>query len=298
VQSLPMAQSENKSKGILWMLATMVCFIALDATTKYAMQIYPLFEVTWGRFFFSTIMALLLAGRDLTGLIRTTPPGLQTLRSLMLMATTMLFNAGIVSVSLPMGTTIMYLSPIIVTMLSALVLGEHVGWRRWTSIGIGFIGALITIGIWQTGSSGINRGAALLLCAAATNAIYQIFTRKLRGDNPYSTLIYTAMAGTVVTSFLAPLTWQTPDVFGWALLIGAGVLGCLGHLCLIRAFTAAPASVVAPFSYSSLIWATIAGFAIWGDWPSTTTLLGAALIIGSGLYIFLRERKLAAKAAT
>jgi drug/metabolite transporter (DMT)-like permease len=82
------------------------------------------------------------------------------------------------------------------------------------------------------------------------------------------------------------------------LLIGAGVLGCLGHLCLIRAFTAAPASVVAPFSYSSLIWATIAGFAIWGDWPSTTTLLGAALIIGSGLYIFLRERKLAAKAAT
>jgi len=293
-----MPDTENKTLGILWMMATMVCFIALDATTKYAMQLYPLFEVAWGRFFFSTVMAMLIAGRNLPGLIRTTQPGLQTLRSVLLMATTMLFNAGIISVSLPMGTTIMYLSPIIVTMLSALVLGEHVGWRRWTSIGIGFVGALVVIRIWQTGIAGINHGSALLLAAATANATYQIITRQLRGDNPYTTLIYTAMAGTVVTSFVAPLTWQAPDAFGWALLIGAGVLGCLGHLCLIRAFTAAPASVVAPFSYSSLIWATLAGFAIWGDLPSTTTLLGATLIIGSGLYIFLRERALAAKAAT
>jgi drug/metabolite transporter (DMT)-like permease len=89
-----------------------------------------------------------------------------------------------------------------------------------------------------------------------------------------------------------PFFWVWPDAFGWLLLVGAGVAGCVGHLCLIRAFTAAPASVVAPFSYSSLIWATIAGFAIWGDLPTVTTLSGAALIIGSGLYIFLRERRL------
>jgi len=274
------------------MLATMVCFIGLDATTKYAMQLYPLIEVTWGRFFFSTIMALFIAGRNLPHLARTTEPSFQVLRSIFLMATTFLFNAGILSVSLPMGTTIMYLSPIIVTMLSALVLGEHVGWRRWTSIAVGFVGALIVIRIWQTGITGINHGAALLLCAAATNATYQIFTRKLRSENPYTTLIYTALAGTLVTSLLAPFAWQAPNIFGWSLLIGAGVLGCVGHLCLIRAFTAAPASVVAPFSYSSLIWATLAGFAIWGDLPTATTLLGATLIIGSGFYIFLRERKL------
>ena len=120
-------------------------------------------------------------------------------------------------------------------------------------------------------------------------------TRKLRHDNPLTTLIYTALAGALVTSVFAPFVWQAPNAFGWLLLVWAGVAGCLGHLCLIKAFSAAPASVVAPFSYSSLIWATLAGFAIWGDLPTVTTSIGAALIIGSGLYIFFRERALQIK---
>ncbi len=275
----------------------MVCFISLDATTKYTMQFYPLLEVTWGRFFFSTVLALMIAGRRLPQLLHSNQPGLQGLRSVLLMATTFLFNAGIVYVPLPMGTTIMFLSPIILTMLSSLFLKEHVGWRRWSSIAVGFVGALVTIRVWQTGIGGINHGAALLLVSALANATYQMVTRKLRHDHPLTTLIYTALAGTVVTSVFAPFVWQTPDAFGWLLLVWAGVAGCLGHLCLIRAFSAAPASVVAPFSYSSLIWATLAGFAIWGDLPTATTSLGAGLIIGSGLYIFFRERALQIKVA-
>ena len=283
---------DNKTTGIFWMLLTMVCFISLDATTKYAMQFYPLLEVTWGRFFFSTAMAFAIAGRRMPALVRSAQPNLQGLRSILLMATTFLFNAGIVYVPLPMGTTIMFLSPIILTMLSSLFLKEQVGWRRWSSIGVGFLGALITIRIWETGVTGVNHGAALLLVSALANATYQMVTRKLRHDAALTTLIYTALAGTIVTSMLAPFVWQPPDAFGWLLLVWAGVAGCLGHLCLIRAFNAAPASVVAPFSYSSLVWATIAGFAIWGDLPTFTTISGAVLIIGSGLYIFLRERKL------
>ena len=290
--------TENRTAGILWMLATMGCFISLDATMKYALQTYSLVEVTWGRFFFATICALFICGRDFPTLVKSTSPGLQTLRSVLLMATTGLFNVGISVLPLPTCTTIMFMSPILVTMLSSVVLHEHVGWRRWTGIGIGFCGALVVIRIWQTGLSGINHGAIFVFAAAFTNATYQIFTRKLRGENPLTSLLFTAVAGAVVTSILLPWHWTMPDAFGWMLLVASGIFGCAGHLFLIKAFTAAPASVVAPFSYSSLVWATLFGILIWGDWPMPTTLIGAAMIIGSGLYIFLRERHLAALPAT
>ena len=178
-------------------------------------------------------------------------------------------------------------------MLSNVVLGEHVGMRRWFGIVIGFLGALVVIRIWDVGMTGLNVGVLFMLGAAFANASYQITTRGLRHEDPLTSLLFTGAAGAVVTSFLLPFHWSMPDAFGWMLLIASGVMGCVGHLCLIKAFQAAPASVVAPFSYSSLVWATLFGFFVWGDVPIWSTALGAALIIGSGLYIFLRERKLA-----
>jgi drug/metabolite transporter (DMT)-like permease len=274
------------------MLATMVCFITLDAIMKYNLQTLSLVEVTWGRFFFASIIAALVCGRSLPQLAVSNSPKAQVVRSLFLMTTTGLFNAGIMSVPLAMGTTILFMSPILVTLLSTLVLGEHVGVRRWSGIVLGFVGALIVMRFWDTGVTGLNHGVLFLLCAAFTNASYQISTRSLRNESPYTTLLFTAAAGAVVTSILLPWHWTMPNMFEAALLVASGAAGCLGHLCLIKAFQAAPASVVAPFSYSSLIWATLIGFMIWGDVPAVTTLLGATLIIGSGLYIFLRERTL------
>ncbi|MDE2384717.1 MAG: DMT family transporter [Alphaproteobacteria bacterium] len=274
------------------MLATMACFITLDSTMKYALQTLPLLEVTWARFFFATLIAAAIAGRNLPQIARTQAPGMQAFRSLFLAITTGLFNAGITYVPLPTGTIIMFLSPILVTALSGLVLGEHVGWRRWSSIAVGFLGALIVIRVWETGLAGLNHGALLLLAAAFTNATYQVATRKLRAENPLTTLLYSAAFGALITSLMVPFQWQAPDLWGWGLFLLAGTAGCVGHLCLIRAYSDAPATVVAPFSYSSLLWATLSGFAIWGDLPGLSTLAGAALIIGSGLYIFLRERKL------
>jgi drug/metabolite transporter (DMT)-like permease len=288
--------TENRTAGILWMLATMVCFIALDAIMKYSLQSYSLVEVTWARFFFATIAAMLVCGRNLPELAISHAPKIQSLRSVLLMATTGLFNAGIVSVPLATGTTIMFMSPILVTVLSIVVLGEHVGIRRWAGIVIGFVGALIVMRVWNTSAEGLNHGTLFLLAAALTNASYQIATRRLRLDAPFTSLLFTAAAGTIVTSMLLPWHWAMPSPFGWLLLVASGVAGCAGHLCLIKAFQAAPASVVAPFSYSSLIWATLFGFVIWGDFPQWTTWLGAALIIGSGLYIFLRERQLKERA--
>ena len=118
------------------------------------------------------LVAAVIAGRRLPQLLQSNQPGLQGLRSILLMATTFLFNAGIVYVPLPMGTTIMFLSPIILTMLSSVLLKEHVGWRRWSSIAVGFVGALVTIRVWETGLNGVNHGAALLLVSALCNAAY------------------------------------------------------------------------------------------------------------------------------
>lgn len=284
--------AENRVAGIAYMLATMVCFISLDAIMKYALEHYSLVQVTWARFFFASLFAAALCGRRLPELARSTVPGVQLTRTVLLMTTTGLFNAGVSKLPRATATTIMFLTPIIVTMLSIAVLGEKVGLRRWMGIAIGFAGAVIVVQPWRSLDSGFAAGVLFLLAAAFTNASYQIATRQVRFDDPLTSLLFTAAGGAIVSSLLLPAHWQTPDMFGWALMVGSGFAGALGHFFIIRAFRHAPASVVAPFSYSSLIWATLFGFVIWGHLPDAMTWLGAALIVAAGLYIFLRERQI------
>ena len=211
------------------------------------------------------------------------------------MTTTGLFNAGILTLPLATATTIMFFSPILVTVLSIFVLGELVGVRRWIGICVGCIGAVIVVEPWTmfgTGGLGaIGVGTLFMLAAALTNASYQIVTRLVRGDDALTSLLFTAAAGAVVASCIVPWYWQWPDAFGWLMLVASGVAGAIGHLCLIQAFRSAPASVVAPYSYSSLIWATAFGFLIWRDVPGINVWIGAALIVAAGLYIFIRERQ-------
>jgi drug/metabolite transporter (DMT)-like permease len=282
---------ENRTRGILWMLATMFCFIALDTMMKYLMETYSLVQVTWARFFFATIVAIIACGPRIAQLAVSRHPKQQLLRSVFLMSTTGMFNAGIRTVPLATATTIMFLNPVLVTVMAIPLLGEKVGLQRWIGVLLGFLGAVIVVRPWQEGMGAYGYGVIFLLIAAVLNANYQILTRRVRGDDPLTSLLYTATAGAVVTSALVPWFWSWPTAIDWLLLMGTGVAGGLGHLFLIRSFRCAPASVVAPFSYSSLIWATLFGFIIWGDWPDLWTWAGAALIIGSGLYIFSRERR-------
>ena len=281
---------ENRSIGILWMLATMFCFITLDAIMKHLLESYSLVQVTWGRFFFATIIAALACGRRIGTLAISRAPKLQLLRSVVLMTTTGMFNAGIRTTPLATGTTIMFLSPILLTLLSIPLLGEKVGLRRWMGIVFGFIGAVVVVQPWTGGFGGLGVGVLFLLAAALLNANYQIITRKVRHDDPMTSLLYTAAAGAVVTTAIVPWFWTWPAAVDWLLFVCSGIAGGLGHLCLIRAFRAAPASVVAPFSYSSLLWATLFGLSSGGIGQICGRGWGAALIIGSGLYIFHRER--------
>ncbi|MGE3830411.1 MAG: DMT family transporter [Parvibaculaceae bacterium] len=281
---------EDRVTGILWMLVTMGCFLSLDTLMKYLLETYPLVQVTWARFFFATIVAAIIAGRNLPRVVRSQAPKLQLGRSMLLATTTGLFNGGVHLIPLATATTIMFLSPILVTVLSIPLLNEQVGPRRWLGIGIGFIGAVIVVQPWQAQLGVFEHGTLLLLAAALLNANYQIITRKVRlYDTPMTSLFYTAAVGAVVTTLIVPWHWQWPTAFHWLLFVGAGVAGGVGHLCLIQAFRRAPASVVAPFTYTSLVWAAFYGWIIFSEWPDLWTWTGAALIIGSGLYIFHRE---------
>jgi drug/metabolite transporter (DMT)-like permease len=202
-----------------------------------------------------------------------------------------MFFTGLRSVPLATATTIMFLTPLIVTLLSIPLLGEKVGPRRLAGVLVGFAGAMVIV---RPGFGEVSLGMLLLLGASITNAFYQIVTRQVRHyDGPNTTLFYTALAGTVVFSAVAPWDWRPPQGIDWLLFVGMGAIGALSQLCLIRAFRLAPAAVVSPFSYTGLIWATLFGFIVFLDLPGWWTMLGAALIVGSGLYVFHRERTLA-----
>jgi len=282
--------TDNHLLGIAWMLATMFWFVTLDSTAKYLMQSYPVTQVIWGRLFFHVVFVVLLMGRQLGVQVRSQSLMHQCLRSLFMFTTTVLFFIGISFLPLTTASTIMFMSPVILTILSIPLLGEKVGPRRWVGIAIGFVGAVV---VMRPGSDSIQLSILIVLAAAFTHAIYQVFTRKLgTRDRPMTSLFYTGITGALVMTAVAPFYWQPVAASDWPLFVFTGVAGGIGHLCLIRAFRQAPASVVAPFSYSSLLWATAFGYLLFGDLPDAWTLSGAAMIIASGLYIFHREQTL------
>lgn len=276
-------------RGILWMLLTMLLFVSLDSVAKALVQHYPVLQVVWARYFFHAVLLIALLAPRLPRIVRTRRLGLQVVRAMLLVMVSLMFFASLGYMKLVEASAIMFLSPILVTALSVPLLREKVGLRRWAGVAVGFIGALIII---RPGLGVMQWAALLVIGAAAANALYQISTRLLHNtDETLTTLFYTAVVGALVTSAIVPFVWVMPDLTGWALMALAGLIGGVSHFCLIRAFTLAPAPVVAPFSYSSLIWSTLFGFLFFAELPDLWTIVGALLIAGGGLYIFYREQR-------
>lgn len=284
-------QDENVPRGIVLMLATTLLFILIDTCGKILMETLPLTQVVWGRFFFHFIAVAVLLGPRLRRVWGTERPGLQVFRSALLLVTTFLFFAGIRELPLAMASSIMFLSPILVTALSVPLLKETIGLRRTIGVIIGLIGALIIV---RPGLGEVPLAALYFVAAAVTNALYQLTTRMLREtDSAFTTLLYTALVGTVLSSAAVPLAWQPPTAIDWAVMAAMGFCGALGHYTLIQAFRSAPPSALMPFAYSGLVWATLFGFLVFANLPDGYTVLGAAIIAGSGFYIFRREQQLA-----
>lgn len=280
--------SDRPVMGILWMLFAILWFVSLDTLAKTLVGDYPLVQVVWARFFFHMVILAVLLGPRLPSTARSRSPGFQILRSCLMLGTTTLFFTGLSLLPLATATTLMFLSPIFVTVLAIPVLGEHVGIRRWVGVLIGFVGALIVV---RPGFVELQWGMLAVIGAALSHAFYQLLTRRVRtADDQMTSLFYTGLAGALATSALVPFHWQVIDVTDWPMFLGLGVAGLVGHLCFIRGFQFAPASLIAPFSYTSLVWAALFGYVFFSDLPDRWTLAGAALIIAAGLYIFHRER--------
>lgn len=287
----PDSAPQNVPAGILWMLATMMFFVGLDTTAKYLMQHYSVVQVVWTRFFLHTVFVLGILYFQTRELPRSNRPSLQLVRSVLLFSTTVLFFLGIKDVQLATASTIMFLYPVFLTILAIPLLGEQVGIRRWIGVAVGFAGAMIIV---RPGQAEFEFSMVFLLAAAFSNAIYQIYTRKIRAhDDPLTSLFYTGIVGAVAMSVIVPFYWQVPETSHLPAFLLLGILGSVGHLCLIRAFRVAPASAIAPVSYSSLLWAVMFGFIIFGELPGSHVWSGGALILASGLYIYHRERRLA-----
>lgn len=281
------AAAADSRRGVAWMMLTMLLFVSMDAVVKHLLLSYPVPQVAWGRFFFHLLLLAVVLGRRLPAKLATGRRGLQLVRSGLLMVTTLQFFAGLYFLPLAEMTAIIQSAPVIVTALSLPLLGEHVGVRRWLGVAAGFTGALIIAG---PGFEAVQLAAFLPLGAATTFALYQISTRVLsRTDGTLNTLLYTPLIGTAVLTALLPFFWVMPDAGGWALMALTGLLGGLGHFTMIRAFTCAPAATVSPFGYTGLIWAALFGIVLFDDIPNAWTIAGAAVIVGSGLYILHRE---------
>lgn len=274
---------------MLLMLAAIGLFSSLDLCAKYLSQTLPVLEVSWARYFgHFAIMVVFLAPKHGMGLLRTNRPMLQLVRSLLLLGCTVGFFLAISYIPLADAAAIGFVSPLIVTALSVPLLGEAVGPRRWTAVAIGFVGALIIV---RPGLGVVHWASFVVLAVAASYALYQITTRMLAStDAPLTTLFYSAFVGALILTCVVPFVWVTPTaLLEIAAMLGIGLIGGLGHYLLIRAHGLAPVAVLAPLTYTSLLWNTAYGYAVFGDLPDGWTVAGAAVLIATGLYVLYRE---------
>lgn len=291
-----MGRGSNAPLGIGLSVLAVALFVAMDSTAKYFADTYSVVQLVWGRYTFHfvgmLVLAPLLGGRRL--FVTRNLRG-QLIRAFLLLCATACAYGAVWNLPLANVYAIHFTAPLLVTVLAALWLREPVGIRRWSAIACGFFGALIVV---RPGFGDFNWGAVLAGGMAISFALYQVLTRRISGsDGPLTSLLYTAVFGVVASTAALPFVWVPPDAIGWLALAALGLLGALGHLCLITALGFAPASVIAPFSYTQIIWAVLIGYLVFSDIPDGLTLLGAAIVIASGLYVFFRERQLARRAA-
>jgi len=281
--------------GAAFLIVGLACFAGMEAVAKYLIgHGHSPIMVSWARYITHLGLLLLLLVRfKPKELVRTKRLGLQVLRSLLIVSLTVLFFAAVKTMTLADATTILYAGPLLIVVFSGPVLGERVGLHRWTGVIVGFVGVVIIV---RPGGE-IGWGAAMAFAAALCYASYALATRVLGPtESPVSTVFYTAFVGTVPLSAAVPFFWTTPSGAEWVWLAVPGVLGAVGHYVIFLGYRRAPASALAPFTYTHLIWAALYGFLVFAERPDLWTYLGAALIAGAGIYVWYREQRRAKEA--
>ncbi|HEV7409897.1 MAG TPA: DMT family transporter [Bradyrhizobium sp.] len=280
--------------GIALMLVGVGMFSFGDALGKVLVARYPVNELLLLRAAVPLAILLMLIWRQRATLPRLERPGLHLLRMVLSTAEVAAFFVAVVHLPLADVITYYLACPIFVTALSAIVLREQVGWRRWSAVVVGFCGVLIAL---QPSAQTVSWPALIALAGSFSFAVLMIVTRSLRAT-PDIVLAATQFAGTFsVGLVLAPFAWRAPGLPDIGLFVLAGCISIVALLCTNRSLKLAPASVVVPYQYSMIVWAVMFGYVVFGDVPQVSTIVGAAIIIGAGLYIFIREQQLGRETA-
>jgi drug/metabolite transporter (DMT)-like permease len=292
----------NRLRAIGLMLAAVVLFSGLDTTAKFLVtrENIPVGQVVWARFIGQFLMLLVLVPSfgvmSAKALFTTSRPGLQLLRSVLMVATTAFNFMALRYLRLDQTVTIVFLAPLMVALLAGPLLGEWVGLRRLAAIVIGFVGVLIAV---RPGFGAVHPAVLYSFAAMLAYALFILLTRHMAHfDPPLVTLFYSMFVGTFAGAPIAYAHWHAPqDGLSWVLLGALGILGGLGHWMFIHAYRMAPASAIAPFLYMQILSMVAFGFLVFGDLPDVWTLAGATLIVASGVYLVHRERKVARELA-
>lgn len=281
--------------GIALQLVAIAFFVAMDTTIKLMTADYAVSQLIFARFAFHILFVALLL-RVFTGPLpwRSRALGLQAARSLCLASANFLFSHALAHVPLADATAVNFASPLFTVALAAIWLKETVSPRRWLGVAVGLLGVAVALRPPFLTGGPMPHGALLLpLGTALLYGVYQILTRRLAGvDDPRTTILHTGIAAALVSSVAQPFVWEwPPGAIGWVGLMALGALGAVGHGFLVLAFARAPASLLAPMSYSQLVWAVLASMTVFGDMPDRYTLLGAAIIAAGGVLVALPQRQ-------
>lgn len=277
-------------RGILLMVAAIGIFVAMDTIAKYLAQWYPVPGLIWARYVINlAILLAWFAARGELHRIRTARPGIQFARGLLLASATFFYFSALRVLPIADAAAISFVLPLFVAVLAVPMLGERLDLPRAVAIFVGMAGALMIV---RPGSTVFTAYSLLPVAMAVCNALYQILTRKVAGmEHPLTSLIWGAIVGAVLFSAVAPFAWATPQTaFHWALLGVIGLFASIGHYLLIRAYDYANATLLAPYTYTAMVWAIALGFAVFGHLPDGWSVGGMAVIVASGLFLAGRQR--------
>ncbi len=287
----PAARHDRLPQAIGLMCLYVGLIVYVNACGKVMAESFHPFEVTLFRHGIAFLwMLILFAPRYGHRILIPKRPGLQIFRGLCGISSSLFYFTGLTQMSLATAAAISFSTPLIVAGLSGPFLGEKVGLYRWAAIIAGFIGTLIIV---RPGGGGSQFAAMLLVGSAVCSAMYQLLTRRLAGqDRAETTNIWSGFAGTCAVLIMSPFFFEMPLRWHhWILFLSMGTIGGSAHYLLTKAFERGPAALLSPFNYLQLLGATVTGFVLYGNLPDRWTWIGAAVIVGAGLYIARRENR-------
>jgi len=292
-------RTQSPGWGVSFMMAGMFIVPMMDAIAKSLGESMSPMQITWGRFVFQLLfMALAILLTLEPAALRPSRPVVHTIRGILLAIATTFFFFSLLYLPLANAIAIFFVQPMVLTLLSALVLGESIGWHRRIAVFAGFLGALLII---KPGSDAFTLASLLPLAAAVFFASYLALTRSVANVDHPLTMQFSSAVGAAIVMTLALLAGsfsetvifqpRIPSTEQWGLLAAIGLIAAIGHLMVVIAVNRAPMSLLAPFGYMEIISATALGWWIFKEWPDTTTWAGIVVIVGSGLYVLFRENQ-------